>query len=264
MSRGALFVGASALLLLASCHKSGPSPEYRAAEAALTRMVAETEDPTESDPRFIEVEHLFLAVPSDAPDYKVAQGIAAELHQKMVARARADADRAAARVAAEREEAARAAEAPPPAEDLLPAETPEEPRPTEEEAAEAAAPPTEAEPHTEDPAPSEVNRRYTIPTPPATPTGKEETAQAAMERTRAERAAREGQAKCASDYATCVGRCSKCNTFPPHMKSREVCRMEKGHRICTIAPPEWSKDITQDVCCQSCYEARDSCLSSGG
>lgn len=261
MSRGALFV-ASALVLLASCHKSGPSPEYRAAEAALNRMVAETEDPTESDARFIEVEHLFLAVPADAPDYQVAQGIAAELHQKMVARARADADRAAARVAAEREAAARAAEAPPPpAEDLLPAESPEEPRPTEEEAAEAVAPPTSAAaaPTSADAPPTEGPRRY-----PTRAPAQEESAQAAMERTRAERAARESQAKCGSDYATCVGRCSKCNSFPPHMKSREVCRMQKGLRVCTIEPPEWSKDVTQDVCCQSCYEARDSCLSSGG
>ncbi len=263
MSRGALLFGASALLLLASCHKSGPSPEYRAAEAALNRMVAETEDPTESDARFIEVEHLFLAVPADAPDYQVAQGIAAELHQKMVARARADADRAAARVAAEREEAARAAEVPaPPAEDLLPAETPEELRPTEEEAAEAVAPPpSEAASPSAGTPPTEGPRRYES---PARAPAQEESAQATMERTRAERAAREGQAKCSSDYATCVGRCSKCNSFPPHMKSREVCRMQKGQRVCTIEPPEWSKDITQDVCCQSCYEARDSCLSSGG
>lgn len=262
MSRGAFIVGVLAFLLLAGCHrKSGPSPEYRAAEAALTRMVAETEDPTQSDPRFIEVEHLFLAVPPEAPDYPVAQGIAAELHQKMVARARADADRAAARAAADREEAARAADAPPSAEDLLPAETPEEPRPSEEEVAEGLAPPPEAEAPPSEAPPSDTNRRYAM---PASPAAKEESAQAAMERTRAERAAREGQAKCTSDYATCVGRCRKCNTFPPHMKSREVCRMEKGHRICTIAPPEWSKDITQDVCCQGCYEARDSCLSSGG
>ncbi|MFO0725950.1 MAG: hypothetical protein U1E65_19350 [Myxococcota bacterium] len=242
------------LLLLAGCRQSGPSPELKSAQAALERITSETEDSTQSDERFTEAERLFRAVPASAPDYRVAQSIADELHQKIerhrrelaaeVAKKEAEAQAAAADAPAAAEESPAPAEVagdPPP--DLDPPLNPDEP-PTVEDHPSASA---EAIPTTE-------VRRAPAPA---------ESAQHKMERERAARQAQESQAQCSTDYETCIGRCKQCTRFPPHMRAAQLCtRKPGGNEVCTTPPPEWSKDITQDVCCQGCYERRESCLGS--
>lgn len=94
MVPGRLLAAATVALAAMACSEttpSGRSPEFDKAQGALEKAISETLDPSYSHPDFDAVEALFRQVPSSAPDYELAQGIAKEIHEQ---RARAKKSRA--------------------------------------------------------------------------------------------------------------------------------------------------------------------------
>ena len=60
-------------LLAASCAADKPSPEFNAAKTKLEEVIGETFDDSFSDPKFVEVQRAFEAIPEKDKNYERAQ-----------------------------------------------------------------------------------------------------------------------------------------------------------------------------------------------